>query len=281
MPVRDLAPALLALGDLFAVSSGTLYPDLEPVAVQVQATKEGSFAVHLFLEAPEAWGQVVNMFASDPASALANLLEIVFGAAGLFAVIKRVGTRQVTKVDHRPEPGTVRLTLDDQTTLDIPTDAWTLYRNIEVRKHTREVVEPLAREGIQSIRFTASDPAEEVVVEKEDLDAFAQIEGAEEPLLEQEQELYLEIVAVAFRRDNKWRLSVGGGQPFWASIEDEDFLERVETGQEAFRKGDLVRCVVEIRQTRDAEGLHAEYRVLQVLEHVPRSVQLKLGDGEA
>jgi hypothetical protein len=277
MPVRDLAPALLAVGDLFAVASGTLYPQFEPVAVEVQATEPGSFVVKLYLDAHAAWDQFVDIFSGDESSALANLLENVFGSVGLVALIKRIGSRRVVRADHPPQPGMIRLTLDDQTTLEIPTDAWTLYRTVEVRKHTREIIKPLEREGVKEVRFTATEPAEEVVVEKDDLPAFERIEEAEEPLLEAEQEMFLEIVSVAFRRDNKWRFSVGGGEAFWASIEDEVFAERVERGEEAFRKGDLLRCLVEINQTRDAEGLHTTYRVLEVRAHLPRAIQLTFG----
>jgi hypothetical protein len=37
MPIRDLAPALLALGDVFSAASRTLYPDREPVALNIKA----------------------------------------------------------------------------------------------------------------------------------------------------------------------------------------------------------------------------------------------------
>jgi hypothetical protein len=50
MPVRDLAPALLALGDLFAEASQVIYPEGKPVALSIKATEEGSFDVHLILE---------------------------------------------------------------------------------------------------------------------------------------------------------------------------------------------------------------------------------------
>ena len=170
----------------------------------------------------------------------------------------------------------MRIVLADGTTLDIPSDTWTLYRNVDVRKQTREVVQPLARPGIETVTLRA-EKAESVTVEKEDLEAYAEIEGDEEALLETEQEMYAEIVSVAFRADNKWRLSVGDF-PFWASIEDADFLDRVQRGVEVFRKGDLLRARIEIVQTRDTEGLHTAHNVIEVLDHLPRAVQLKIGE---
>lgn len=58
MPVRDLAPALLALGNLFTEASDALYPEREPVALGLVATDIGSFEAHLILEAKNAWDQV-------------------------------------------------------------------------------------------------------------------------------------------------------------------------------------------------------------------------------
>lgn len=54
MPVRDLAPALLALGDLFSEESLLLHPEREPVALNIKATNEGSFVVKLLLESDTA-----------------------------------------------------------------------------------------------------------------------------------------------------------------------------------------------------------------------------------
>jgi hypothetical protein len=276
MPVRDLAPALLALGELFSMAGGVLYPELDPVAVKVEATKEGSFFVHLLIEAEDAWDQLVGLFGSKDASALINLRDAVLaGGIGLFWLIKKLGLRKVKSLE-RPDAGTVRLKLDDHTTLDIPSETWLLYRNVEVRKHTRSVVEPLSREGIEVIRFTA-EHAEPIEIAKDDLPAFAIVEGDQEALLEQEQEMFVEIVLVAFIRGNKWRLGLGD-HTFWASVIDEDFLDRVDSGEEAFRKGDVLRCLMTITQTRDAEGLHTEYVVIDVREHLPRPTQLILGD---
>jgi hypothetical protein len=57
---------------------------------------------------------------------------------------------------------------------------------------------------------------------------------------------------------------------FYARIRDDAFLGRVENGHESFTNGDRLRCRIRILQTSDAEGLHTEYEVLEVLEHMPR-----------
>jgi hypothetical protein len=96
MPVRDLAPALLALGDLFTEASQVLYPDAGPVALNIKATDEGSFDVHLILEAKDLWDQLVDMFTSDEVTALVNLQNLVIGGVGsmgLIALVMKCGDR--------------------------------------------------------------------------------------------------------------------------------------------------------------------------------------------
>jgi hypothetical protein len=105
MPVKDLAPALLALGDLFAEASTVVYPTREPVALSIKATDSGSFLVRLIIESESAWDRVVDIFTSDPAEALANLKEIVIGsAAGVFVVIRWIRNRRVTDPERHARP---------------------------------------------------------------------------------------------------------------------------------------------------------------------------------
>jgi len=275
MPVRDLAPALLSLGNLFALSSGILHPDLDPVTVDVEATRDGSFSVHLLIDAEAAWDQLVGIFGSKEASALTNLRDAVLAVGGLFWLTRQIGLRRVEAVEQTKESGTIRLVLDDTTTIEVPTDAWSLFRNTEIRKYSREVVEPLSREGVQSVRFTSDGDDSAFEVTESDLPAFAAVEEEERPMGDSEVELYVEIVSVAFGPGHKWRVNLGD-HVSWATVADEDFLARIDRGEEAFRKGDMLRCRIEIRQYRDVSGLHTDYTIIEVLDHVPRPYQLEL-----
>lgn len=282
MAVRDLAPALLALGDLFADASLLVYPNRAPVALNIKANERGSFVVQLIVEAHRSWDDLIDMFGGSTASALANLEAIIIGgggsAIGLIALIKRLKGRRIVKQEPA-EPGQIALTLDDDTTFRVSASALSMYGSVEIRKRVRQVVVPLSREGIESLRFKADVPT--VEIDKGDVDAFELPDAEEsEVLLDQEREMVVEIVAVAFVESNKWRFS-DGQQTFYAAVEDEAYLRRIDSCAEAFRKGDMLRCRMRIVQTRRLDdGLHTEYLVIKVIEHIPRQTQLTLGGGE-
>jgi hypothetical protein len=276
MPVRDLAPALLALGDLFVDASGVVHPRQPPVALKIKATAEGSFVIDLLLEAPGVWDNFVNLFSSDGASALVNFRDAVLGTAGLFWLVKQVAGRAIKSKEDSPEPGHIRITLNDGTTLDVPADVLLLFESLPVRGKAREVVQPLTRDGIDRVSFR-SDREKTVEIEKQDLSAYAIPEVEEVPVLERETEIVVSIVGPVFLDDNKWRLT-DGEQTFYAKIDDRQFLNDIDRGVESFRKGDMLQCRVRRVQTRRGDTLHSDYTVIEVQEHIPREEQLQLGE---
>jgi hypothetical protein len=278
MAVRDLAPALLALGDLLADAGVTAYPDRGPVTLNIQAAPErGSFVIHLILEAKGVWDQVTSFFDSEGITALNNLEGIVFGPVGIFALIKWLRGRKVKK-QERVREGYIRLTLEDGETIEVPTTVVELNNNPAVREKAREVVAPLETEGVDSVEFRpSSQPA--LRVEVTDLPSFQAAEPGEEELGTHETVMVLSIDSVVFREGNKWRLS-DGENTFWADIEDEAWLARVRNGRVSFRSGDMLRCRIEVTQVCRGDRLHTERRVLEVLEHIPTEIQLELGEDD-
>jgi len=275
MPVRDLAPALLALGDLFAEASAVLYPDKPPVALDIKATREGSFDIHLLLSGGGVWDSVVEMFDSEAANALANLKELILGGGiGLFAFIKWRRGRGL-KSQEVVKGGAIRLTLDDGDTLEVPQEVVALHENVRVRKSARAVVAPMERSGIERVEFR-SEQEVTVAIEASELEAFEPPQPDEEVLLDQDREMIVAIASVSFTEGNKWRFS-DGETTFFAAIEDEQFLDLVDKGIEAFRKGDMLRCRVHVTQSKRDGVLHSEYRIVEVMKHIPSGEQLSLG----
>jgi len=280
MAVRDLAPALLALGELFTEASTMLYPDRPPVALDIHATRRGSFDVDLILKAAEGAWDAAELFGSDGLSALVNLKEIILGGSGavsLVEFIKWLRGRRIESVEEAPtekeelEPGEVRVTVEDgKTSIEVPHEVLRLHKSISVRSNAKEVVRPLEREGVDRFKATA-DAEVTVTVGKEDLPAFNAIEppGEEEELQDTERDTTVQIVAIAWNEDNKWRFSEGGADAsFYARIEDPAFWDGIDKGAEAFRKGDLLKCSLRTVQRKVDERLEVEYQIVKVYDHI-------------
>jgi len=278
MAVRDLAPALLALGDLFVAASRELHPEREPVGLNIKATNEGSFLVQMCLEG--AWENVVDLFSGDVITAVVNLKEVVIGGAAGWSVleaIKRIAGRRIAKREQLTEPGMVRLTLEDGTTLEFPSEIVELIGSVEVRKSARQVVRPLERDGIDLLEFI-DDESVTVRIQAADVPKFDLPAVAPEVMSDDQLTLVLTVASPNFVEGNKWRFT-DGDRSWPATMGDDAFLSRVDAG-EKFAKGDMLRCRVRILQQRNPEGgLHTDYQVVEVLEHIPREVQMRLDDG--
>ena len=74
---------------------------------------------------------------------------------------------------------------------------------------------------------------------------------------------------------NKRRVS-DGSRNIFVSIEDPNFIRVVQTGAEAFRKGDLLHVQLQTRQWLEGNELKAEYSILKVYRHEPAPEQQKL-----
>lgn len=267
MPVRDLAPALLALGALFTEASTVLYPDLEPPALSIKATERASFDVSLILDAADIWDQIVKLFTSPDVNALVNLRDaIIVSGGGLFYFIQWRKKRRITR-EEQLDTGQVRITLEDGTVAEFPAETMALHRRVSVRKKAQQVVNPIGRPGVDRLEFR-SESQVTLSIGPDDVSAFDPEPEEPPPLLDEETGVVLAIVSAVFKEGNKWRFSDGAAD-FAAAIEDPAFIERVNAG-EPFAAGDRLRCRIRIIQTEKDGKLHIERRVLEVLEHVRR-----------
>ncbi len=293
MAVRDLAPALLALGELFTEASNTLHPDRPPVTLDIHATHEGSFDIDLILHAVEgAWESTEQLFGSDGVSALVNLRDIILGGTtgsiGLIGFIKWLrgrGVETAEPVDDASsqvataDPHAVKVTpvgADGQAALEVPYEVFRLHQSVTVRIKAREIVKPLQRDGVDC--FTAQRDEEVTVsVGKNDLPAFDAIEPVEdeEELPDTERAAIVQISGINW--GGKWRFTEGAEESgFFATIGDTAFLENIQKGVEAFREGDVLECIVRTKQRKVGTQLRAEHEIVQVTKHIAATEQLNI-----
>ena len=277
MDVRDLAPALLALGQMFTAAHELLEPNAERVNLEIRATQQGSFIVHLQL-AQRWYENVRDLFVGPDATAMAALLSFVGSGLGAISFLRN---RRVKKEDT--PGGNVRLTLPDGTSMEMPPQVFSLLQDRAFREHAREAVRPLQREGVDTLVIESKAvAAERVVIEKTDLVAFdVPVEDVTADPIENTVEMAVTVSSVSFVDGNKWRLS-DGDSTFFAAMADERFLANVDSGAERFGKGDVLRVRMHIAQQSTTNGLRVDRQVLEVLDHIsaPRQIRLPLYEAD-
>lgn len=279
MDVRDLAPALMAVGQLMDAANAAIYGE-GSIKLQVRATERGSFQITLELiqSLPHT---IWRFMGSADGSAATNLLSWVLGvpalgagsATSLLWLIKTLKGRSPERVEKLPD-NTIRLIIGEDT-LILPLELLRLYQDVAVRNAVQKLVEePLKNEGIDTFLVKKDGEVTETVSREESY-YFSRPVLADETLIDEVRRSAFSIVSLAFKEDNKWRLYDGNTQ-INATIADPDFLERVDTNQVSFSKGDILLCDVRVMQRRSSEGLKTDYVVEKVVEHRPAARQIPL-----
>jgi len=278
MEVRQLAPALHAIGDLLEHANRVLSGADSRISVSVKGSfKTGSFGIDLVLL--QGWVRgVVDMFNTREAVAILGLLPMLGlsgkdAGKGLIGVIKWLRGRTITQVVRSDSHAKL---IVDEDELEIELQVLYLLMDIETRRALDGVIrEPLSRNGVD-LFASGTDSTIEVTVAHSESCWFAAPDATEQTISESESEERLQLVAVVFKDDNKWRFS-DGASAFYAAILDEFFLSRVDKDEERFGKNDIFRVLIKRRHYLDASGvLRQEISILEVIEHTPSARQIRL-----
>lgn len=291
MEVRDLAPALMAIADLFDEANKVINPDFES-AVQVRihpGFKPGSFEVQLSVHYPII-DTVLKLFAGDRGSGLANLLEVlnfVTGGlvtagigTGLIALVRWVRSRPVKKVEL-VDPDGARVSVEGEEIV-VRRQVAAVFNDLGVRRALAAVLAPLRRDGIDCFEIRSGEKGQPPIerVTQTELPSFEPPLPAvipPKPITDNRYQQAFTIISLTFKEGNKWRLS-DGTNILNVTIEDVDFLRRIDNREVSFAKDDIIRCEVAQKQVATQDGLRTEHAILRVLEHyhAPRQTVLPL-----
>ena len=261
---RDLAPALIAFADLVDFSGRVIVPELPRLTVRVQSGfRKGSFDVGL--ELANAYDRFVTLFSGNHVQAWSALCTVLgLSGTGLWQLLRRAKGRKPRVIEiERSEK--IRIVFDGEESEDIPKDVWALFNHLPTRRAIEHIVEPITKEGIDTLEIR-KDGRPMVRVTKDEAPFYkAPTDNENEQIFDNPNSL-LVILSPSFREGNKWRV-FDGTRNLWVGIEDEGFMTKVQSGVEAFRKGDVLHVTLRTRQWLEGKELKAEHSILEVQHH--------------
>lgn len=257
-----LGSSLMALADLIDESQGILASDKPRYRVVVRATGGGSFEV--FMELAEFWDAVVRLFSTRDAQAT-GLLVTIFGGGGLIGLVRWLRGRKPDDIIEMAEGTLFRVEEEERM---VQRGVGSLYKSRRVRRSLQTFVRPVRRDSVDELTVQLPEDGEVVVITPDDRPSFdTPIE--DEVVNDQVVTMVLRIEAIRWRSP-RWEFREPTIGLLWATIEDQEFLDRLDRG-EPFEKGDTLECSVRVRQWDDGEGsFRSDYTIQSVLGHHPR-----------
>ena len=277
MDVRDLAPAMMAVGSFFEAANRLTNGDRATINVNVRATSAGSFHIAFeVIQNIESTG-ILGADIGDFLTVANDLKALLVGgggvAGGIILLLKHLRNRtpRVTKVNE----SLYTLTVDGET-YEVPLELLRVYQDVNARRAVQNMVLPVNNPGVDRFVVREGDSVVHSVT-KADVGAFAFYQN-QDLVLDEVRRQAFSIVTLAFRERNKWRLT-DGESDFSVSMLDEGFRRRVDGNEVAFSRGDVLVCDLRTRQWQTEAGIRTEYEVVRVVEYRPVR-QLSLLDEE-
>ena len=264
MDVKDLAPALLALGALCEEASKTLNGTHADVSIKVTAVERGSFLVAL-----DVLQELTSLFTNtDSADARSILTYLGVGfTAGAGVTVGLLKLRRLLK--GRPvkgvtlDNGSTQINIKGNKNVVVLPEVKSLYDSVTVNRQLAKTIAPLHSPGITTMRFMQGEEIVETIHESElgDFRGSVSVEFEDEVL---EYEGIYRIDRVSFADNLTWTLS-NRDHSFTAHIADGNFQNRVNNRTSAFLKGDQLHVRIQQR-IRKSTG-RSSFTVLEVIKH--------------
>ncbi len=243
------------------------------VNVRIKATEPGSFVLNIEL-ITGVLENIKNLFALSDAGTVTEVIAVVLGILKLSKEIgdKKAKTKAESEVVQQGGTANIDIKGDgnvitlDQRTINIYTT------NPDVRSGIRQIAQSVAKDPeIEGIEIQDKSDEALFVASSQDwqhiLESLPAVEEPETRIMSRREKLA--VIKPSFDPKYVWDF-VYMGIKISARVEDQNFWQRVLTGQEQFGAGDLLDVEMDIAQILDPKiraYVNKQYRVTKIHDH--------------
>ncbi|HZK12297.1 MAG TPA: hypothetical protein VFD10_08155 [Atribacterota bacterium] len=283
----DLAPSLIAIGNVITESNKILNPEGREIAINIKPFEKGSFIIDLYLFAQTNFDQILSFISSDYAEQIKTLLEwigltiaIGGGGKGLIQLIKFLKSKpqNVEKLSS----GDIRYTNKDGQSFTTNEKVNKLYNNCVIQNNTYQGFGKLLQQkGINEINtYIKGDIKSLETIKKEDVEAlknYSEISGEENIINESESVIFLKFKRGSFDGDgNNWSFRIGNKNIIVAVVKDDIFLKKVKSGEIRPNHKDTFEVILKTKQKIKNEELITSYEIMKVLKYTEAPKQMNI-----
>ena len=281
LDVFQLAPTLLALGELIQESNREVNPGGRQIGVNVKPFREGSFIVDLTVFPQTHLQQFLDLLNNHPVDQVKTLLEWIGLIGGTpFGVVQLVKwLKGKPKSVEKVSSGEFRYTASDDRSITVAAPVHQLIANSTITNNIYKVyAAPLEQHNsITDVKTYIEDHQEsEVVVTKDEAAILRQYVAVSDELpgteVVKEQvyhDVYLNPKRGAFDGDPKDWSFRRGGEIVVATIKDKGFLDKCAKGEYRLNQSDLL--IVDLLERQRVQGtivMKPAHEIIRVTSYV-------------
>lgn len=291
--VFELAPTLLAIGQLISESQKTLFPDKEPIAINVKPFENGSFDVSIMMFAKSNLQQLLSLIRSQSGKDIADVLAfigliIVAGTPPTITLLKLIKwLKGKPKSIEKENTGDYKYIDNSNNSVSVPVQVHALYQNVNIQQTIYNgIAKPLENDKVKNIECSIKNAEEtKTLIEKDIIEPLKQYSLGELPSAEKTiEESNLRKIWVHPRRGSwegeakSWSFRIAGNEEVLKidSISDNNFLDQIKNG--TIRLAHTDRLLVEVIEKQKLQGKKESttYEISKIMEYVKSEEQLSI-----